>query len=885
MKLRAIRLREFRRFTEPVTIEGLSGKLDVLAAPNEDGKSTLFEAVRTVINEKYNAGGSTKKIKAILPYAGGAPLIEVDFDLDGREYRLRKQYVKKPDAVLIDRASGRDIARKDDVEDWLDDNLKSRLPFGLFWVAQHGAATPALMEKSAGAHASALRTAVEAEVGAIAGGAVRDAVRVSIGSDLSEVTTTRGAKKNGPYDLALQARKKVEDDLKVAHQRRTDAEARYKRLEDLRDQRNELLSSAKYSALDARIEAAQKAVSDALHGNAQLRDARKEQEAGEHQIAAVSQQLADFDGRANDYAVLSAEQSEATQALDTLQVSASGAETQFGTSSDTLQTLTDELSALRVSEKEALLAEQRRALSEGIARREAVLGRVQETVQRVSETKAFLAAENATPDKVQTLQTIMGEVAALSLRAEQQTPKVTMHYDDGEAGRVHADGQTLAHGLVQPIREKTELTIDGVGRLSLDPGAPRDRDDDAEDLKAFQQQRDQLMGTLDVTSLPEAQRRAAEREARAAALKLDERRIEETAPGGVQELERVLGAEQSRLAALPDADPTIPQRPREEITGDIAALEPRITAQSKVLEEQRAELQNLKVKVAAAESAVKARAERLSRLGDSLDRDKTQNLIGREANRLTLAELVAGAERRLNEATRAVSSWLDAYVNDEAMAVLENKLGDVQKEAAVSQAALRKIDQERGEIDAVLRETTQDGIDEVIGELEAALDRATKDVAYHERRIAGLKLLADTLDDVAEDTRATYTRPIVERLSPYVDAIFPGANFSFTEAFSSKGILRNGAEEQFSDVSMGTQEQIGVLIRLGFARLFADRGQPLPLILDDALVYSDDQRIEKMFDALRLAANEHQVLILTCRMRAFEGLGGNRLQIQPCAFG
>ena len=173
----------------------------------------------------------------------------------------------------------------------------------------------------------------------------------------------------------------------------------------------------------------------------------------------------------------------------------------------------------------------------------------------------------------------------------------------------------------------------------------------------------------------------------------------------------------------------------------------------------------------------------------------------------------------------------------------------------------------------------------MIGDLEGALARAEKDVAFHERRIAALKLLADTLDDVAEDTRATYTRPIVERLSPYVDAIFPGANLSFTEQFSANGILRNGATEQFSDVSMGTQEQIGVLIRLGFARLFADRGQPLPLILDDALVYSDDQRIEKMFDALRLAAKEHQVLILTCRTRAFEGLGGNRLQIQPCAFG
>ncbi len=885
MKLRAIRLKEFRRFSEPVTIEGLTGKLDVLAAPNEDGKSTLFEAVRTVISERYNAGAGSKKMKAIQPYAGGAPLIEVDFDLDGREYRLRKQYIKKPDAVLTDRASGRDIARKDDVEDWLNDNLKARLPFGLFWVAQHGAASPALMDKNAGEHASALRTAVEAEVGAIAGGAVRDAVRKSIGDDLSVLITTRGAKKNGPYDLTLQTQKTLEGDLEAACQRRNDAEARYTRLEELRDERNSLVSSPEYSALDGRIEAAQKALDDALHANAQLRDARKEQEASAHQVVAVAQRLADFDARANDFSVLSTAQAEAKKALEALSTTVAEAEATFAQADTDLKTLTDALAALRVAEKDALLAEQRNALSEGISRRQAVLGSARETVDRIADTRTFLAEEQVTPDIVQTLQTVMGEVAALSLMAEQQTPKVTMHYDAGAEGSVHADGQTLAQGLVRPIREKTDLTIDGVGRLAIDPGASRDRDEDKDDLKAYQAQRDQLMDRIGVTSLAEAQRRAAKREARAAALKLDEKRLEELAPGGVETLERALGNEQAKLDALPDVDPVRTLRPRAEIAEDIAALEPKISEQTAVLDEHRTVLQNLKVQAASAATDVTTRAERLGLLQDSLDRDQTQNLIGREANRISLAQLVADAEGRQNEAARKVSAWQDAFVDDEGLAARKTALTDVQRQAATSQAVLRKIDQERGEIDAVLRETTQDGIDEVISGIEAELERAGKDVAYHERQIAAMKLLADTLDDVAEDTRATYTRPIVERLSPYVDAIFPGANFSFTEEFSSKDITRNGAIEQFGDVSMGTQEQIGVLIRLGFARLFADRGQPLPLILDDALVYSDDQRIERMFDALRLAANEHQVLILTCRMRAFEGLGGNRLQIQPCAFG
>ncbi len=46
------------------------------------------------------------------------------------------------------------------------------------------------------------------------------------------------------------------------------------------------------------------------------------------------------------------------------------------------------------------------------------------------------------------------------------------------------------------------------------------------------------------------------------------------------------------------------------------------------------------------------------------------------------------------------------------------------------------------------------------------------------------------------------------------------------------------------------REQLSVLTRLAFARLLARDGRPAPVILDDALVYSDDDRIERMFDAL-----------------------------------
>jgi uncharacterized protein YhaN len=66
-------------------------------------------------------------------------------------------------------------------------------------------------------------------------------------------------------------------------------------------------------------------------------------------------------------------------------------------------------------------------------------------------------------------------------------------------------------------------------------------------------------------------------------------------------------------------------------------------------------------------------------------------------------------------------------------------------------------------------------------------------------------------------------------------------------------------------------------IRHRFA--FASVGYAVPVILDDALVHSDDGRIEAMFDALHRTARDQQILVLTCRHRAFSVLGGERAEV------
>ena len=85
-------------------------------------------------------------------------------------------------------------------------------------------------------------------------------------------------------------------------------------------------------------------------------------------------------------------------------------------------------------------------------------------------------------------------------------------------------------------------------------------------------------------------------------------------------------------------------------------------------------------------------------------------------------------------------------------------------------------------------------------------------------------------------------------------------------------LSRGGIEEDLARLSGGTREQIAILTRLAFARLLARTGRATPVILDDAVVYADDDRFARILDAIAAVAADVQVIVLTCRERSFAGV-------------
>ena len=72
MKLRKLSVNQFKRFTEPTKLGELGNGLNLVVGPNELGKSTLLDALRAVLFERYSSRARPIVCTAKRPQRRGA---------------------------------------------------------------------------------------------------------------------------------------------------------------------------------------------------------------------------------------------------------------------------------------------------------------------------------------------------------------------------------------------------------------------------------------------------------------------------------------------------------------------------------------------------------------------------------------------------------------------------------------------------------------------------------------------------------------------------------------------------------------------------------------------------------------------------------------------
>ena len=97
------------------------------------------------------------------------------------------------------------------------------------------------------------------------------------------------------------------------------------------------------------------------------------------------------------------------------------------------------------------------------------------------------------------------------------------------------------------------------------------------------------------------------------------------------------------------------------------------------------------------------------------------------------------------------------------------------------------------------------------------------------------------------------------------------------EALVPEILVRQGLDGEergrFAELSFGAREQMGLISRLAYADLLREAGRPTLVILDDALVHSDAERLGNMKRVLFDAAERHQILLFSCHPDSWRDLG------------
>lgn len=162
------------------------------------------------------------------------------------------------------------------------------------------------------------------------------------------------------------------------------------------------------------------------------------------------------------------------------------------------------------------------------------------------------------------------------------------------------------------------------------------------------------------------------------------------------------------------------------------------------------------------------------------------------------------------------------------------------------------------------------------GELDAA--QAEREQAETEflrvQRLAGaVRLLRDTMLRHRDASRQRYVDPFrteVERLGRIV------FGDSFEVEIDSDLCIRSrtlaGRTVDYDSLSGGAKEQLGIVARLAGAALVA-KDDTVPVVIDDALGFTDADRLVKMGAVFDAVGGDGQVIVLTCSPDRYAGIG------------
>lgn len=888
MKIRSVELTNFRKFVGNVRVDGIGDGVNVLVGRNELGKSTLLQAINGVIFEK--AKSTSQHVKSFRHFVNGTvPEVKLVFDVDGKSWSIHKRFAGQAGKATLacsDKRLFEDEAAEAELQRLLGftGGRSGGEPgiWGTLWVQQgHSFGDTALDEQAR----HTMQGCLEAQVGAVTGGTRGHKIPKAVKEALEEIRSTRGPR--GKFKDAIDRLEEVRANVAELEAKRKDV---FKHMEDLAQDKRELkelqtgwdedthrseLDTERGKRTAAATRAAEIQSAKSAAGLAQERAARAQQLVEDRaklvaELGPIESQIKVFHA---DIAKVLTAKTDAQSSVDAGEKKLTELRNKGSRTGERSRHLEHVRGAVAL---DAEIKEHNTTLDKAAA--------LEKDISKLSEAIGQIAA---TDEAVIRIEEAVTEMSAAESAVNAVATTVSFEIESSAQERVSIDAKPLkASSTSLPVVGKTVIAIDGIGTIAVEPQI-RNRTA----LLARQgEAKDGLKAALDaagVKDLSAARVAAAQRKEHERRLADIRREISGLAPGSrpkklaagldalrnhVSELRGRLNAEMEKLAlsALPES---------AEVEEDIRKT--------------HAEGAQLVTYIEAAEAALAGPQEALNQAGNTLQKvqERLAGLNGTFATKQadldagrassTDAQLAAEAQTLAWEATEKKTQLAKLERNQgESPETIDARIKRLEGAATNHHRAVAELGNEVIRLTTLIEANEGAGIEETLAAAEAERDRLTSTVAEFEQESAVLRLLLDTLETAEREAKNRYLAPVVSRVEPYLKMLIPGAGLVLDENLHITAIERDGLKEEFGCLSDGTQEQLAVLARIAFAELLLQQGRPATVILDDALAFSDDQRIESMFDILMRAGEQVQIIVLTCRKRLFTRLGAAPLQIQ-----
>ena len=885
-------LERFRKFDQPHRLTGLGPGLNLLSAPNEAGKSTLKMALDAALFQRHRVSG--EGVKGYLnQWHDAPPVVRVEFALDGAAYGFTKRFYKQQKAIL-QRPDGTSI-EGDAAERELQALLGFQVPergamkpellgiWGLLWASQGDTIRP--LDVSEAARTSLAECLVSGGVAAVSGGRRGQAVPAKVRDALAEHLTRGRGQPTGRYKQLLDERERLTAAL-------SDAEALQV---ELAEQTRALLASRRDLTAEARVsEEAERETIRGLQGR--LREAHQMAEQVENaglavKLAQQSLETAQHASkRRQEQVQVLAQQGKALAA--TLAEAAAVAEqvtaaAAAGEAAEAALLLAQQAAKTAKAEAEGL-AKQRDRLERhsSLVREVDRLARALDAAQEVVTLRRQAEALACTADVLKRLRELAGARAEAAAARTGAATALRFSLTTEGAGTVRVEGQSLSPDAALDLLRPARLDLGALGSVEV---VPRIQDAGALEsrLKEAKTALADGLAAAGVTDLVGAETQADERARLLAAAASAVERAKTLVPDAASASDLTARLERARDEAASVADALVgvatvdadAQAEAEDAAGSrrIAAEEALITAQGRSGDARQAN-------ALAAQAAVHS-----SRRVADVQAAHTAAADGLKAARAAvaddaLADAVTVAAQGLQQAEMAMADLQSKAETLGAPDRLQSQLERAEVGRDQRRQRVARLKETIARLEEQVRARSDQGPDEAVADAQQRLDRLASDLAQVEREKDALQLLDQVLTEAAQEAEALYLAPVTRHLRPYLDELLGQAELELTPQFTPTGLHRAARQESFLQLSAGTQEQLSILTRLAFADVLAAQGRPVVLLLDDALLYCDDVRLESMFTALERAAERFQVIIFTCHARAFDGLGGRaqrRLALEP----